>query len=462
MHKGIRLRTYFDSSIQDLAEGYLDKTADYLDLYQNWIGAYPFSAFHIVSSPLPVGLGFPNMTYIGTRVLRLPFIRHSSLGHEVLHSWWGNGVYVDYGSGNWAEGLTTFMADYTYVLNQGAEKGRAMRLNWLRDYMALPPERDRPLNKFVGKSHDASQVVGYNKTAFFFHMLRSQLGKAIFDKGIRIFWTRHRFKSAAWDDFRNAFEDASGQKLRVFFDQWLHRTGAPRIGLIRAEAEKKNGGYQVSLSLSQTAPVYNLKVPIEILTSEGTQQFVVSMTDKISRTTFNLIDRPRALAVDPDYDLFRKLDPAETPPILRDVTLGKSAVLILGKSEPFQKAAIILAEQLLDVAPRFLDGGALPDVPLLIVGMKKDVDKYLQAASILPEPAVLAGQGTARVWTGRRGKGQPYLVISADDVRAVSDLNRPLPHYLRQGFLVFSGSKVIKKGEWPAKSGSLKVRFDEY
>ncbi len=464
MHKSVRLRTYFEPSLRGLSDGYLDKTADYLDLYQGWIGKYPFSAFHIVSSPLPVGLGFPNMTYIGARVLRLPFIRHSSLGHEVLHSWWGNGVYVAGASGNWAEGLTTFMADYTYALKrgagQGAGKGRAMRLNWLRDYMALPSDRDRPVYEFAGKRHDASQVIGYNKTAFFFHMLRNRIGEKIFESGVKVFWSRHRFKSAAWDDLRDVFEDASGQDLGAFFDQWLRRTGAPRLRLDGAAVTERKVGYQVSLSLSQTNPVYDLLVPVEITTPRGTERFIVAMTDKIFRTTLNLKGRPLSLAVDPGYDLFRKLDPGETPPILRDVTLGKAFVLILGKDEPLQKAAIVLAERLLDVSPQVLGTVVLPDAPLLVIGLKEGIDEFLTGVSLPPEPAVLAGRGTARIWTGRGDNGQPYLVVSADDVGALSALIRPLPHYLRQGFLVFSASKVIYKGEWPAKAGSLNIQFD--
>jgi aminopeptidase N len=88
------------------------------------IGAYPFSGFSVVASPLPTGFGMPTLTYLGAEVLKLPFIRATSLGHEILHNWWGNGVLVDYASGNWAEGLTTFMADYAYKERIGRRRAR--------------------------------------------------------------------------------------------------------------------------------------------------------------------------------------------------------------------------------------------------------------------------------------------------------------------------------------------------
>ncbi len=98
----------------------------------------------MVSSPTPTGFGMPTLTYLGVEVLRLPFIRTTSLGHEVLHNWWGNGVYPDYAQGNWSEGLTTFMADYAYKERESDEAARDMRRGWLRDFAALAPGQDAP------------------------------------------------------------------------------------------------------------------------------------------------------------------------------------------------------------------------------------------------------------------------------------------------------------------------------
>ena len=113
----LRLRTYFPADLDaeaGLAESYLEDSRRYIERYSSEIGAYPYSEFSVVASPLPTGFGMPTLTYIGADVLRLPFIRATSLGHEILHNWWGNGVYVDYEQGNWSEGLTTFMADYAF------------------------------------------------------------------------------------------------------------------------------------------------------------------------------------------------------------------------------------------------------------------------------------------------------------------------------------------------------------
>ena len=461
-HGAIGLRAYFHPEIAALADGYLDDAVRYLDLYGGWIGAYPFSAFHIVSSPLPVGYGYPNLTYIGTRVLKLPFIRGSSLGHEVLHNWWGNGVVVDAAHGNWAEGLTTYMADYTYALQRGPAEAMEMRLGWLRDYAALPPERDRPAAAFVGKSHAAHQVIGYDKVAFFFHMLRNDIGSAAFDAAIRSFWRKHKHRTAAWSDLRRAFEAAAGRNLASFFDQWLNRAGAPRLTLGPVKVERTEKGFRTAFSLSQDQPSYALKVPMELTTEDGLTWFHAALAGRDVEVSIESEDRPLALAVDPEFDVFRRLDAAEAPPILRDVTFDANAVVVVAAADDGARAAArTLAERLLGAPPRFAGaptaGGGRE--PLLVVGTDAEAAAVLSAASLPPVPASLAGRGTARVWAAR-ADGRALAVVMASSPAALEALARPLPHYGRMGYLVFDGARAVEHGHWPAGTGPLRVRLD--
>ncbi len=244
--KTIQLRTYFHPQIKHLAHDYLDAVKGYLKLYEPWIGHYPFTEFSVVSSPTPTGFGMPTLTYLGINVLRLPFIRGTSLGHEVLHNWWGNGVYPDYTQGNWSEGLTTFMADYAYKERASSEAARDMRLDWLRDFAALLPGQDEPLSTFTSRTHGASKIVGYNKAALFFFMLRNRLGKPVFHRAIQTLWSTRRFKITSWQHIQSIFEIVSGQDLKEFFSQWLDRSGAPSIKIVAAKQTKSDTGYQMS------------------------------------------------------------------------------------------------------------------------------------------------------------------------------------------------------------------------
>jgi aminopeptidase N len=73
----LRLRTYFPADLDaetGLAEAYLEDSRRYIERYSSEIGAYPYSEFSVVASPLPTGFGMPTLTYLGAEVLRLPFI----------------------------------------------------------------------------------------------------------------------------------------------------------------------------------------------------------------------------------------------------------------------------------------------------------------------------------------------------------------------------------------------------
>ncbi|HEX6361373.1 MAG TPA: M1 family aminopeptidase, partial [Albitalea sp.] len=428
LHGRLRLRTYFHADAGALAGAYLDDVARHVDRFASTIGSYPYDGFAVVSAPHPVGLGFPGLTYVSRRILPLPFMRARSLPHEVLHVWWGNSVRVAESSGNWAEGLTTFMSDHD--LSEPAERQR-MRREWLRDYAALPPQDDHPLAAFRGKLHARDQVVGYGKGAFVFHMLRERLGTRVFDDGLARFYAARRGQPGGWSDLRAAFEAASGESLERFFAQWVDRAGAPELSL----QDVAFGEAGVRFALAQRGAPYALRVPVVVETSEGRETHVLSL-DAASRP-FDVATRARpvALHVDPDVDLFRRLAPAETTPILRELILAPQAqAVVLGPGDELASAARAVARRLLDADLRPVAAEAwVRGRPALVVGL--GTPQAVATALRVPVPPVPAAAGTAFVWAARVA-GAPVVVVAARDVPAVEALAAPLPHHGREGWLL--------------------------
>jgi aminopeptidase N len=460
--KPIRLRTYFHAAIADLAPAYLDSVKGYLGLYESWIGEYPFSEFSVVSSPTPTGFGMPTLTYLGAEVLRLPFIRATSLGHEVLHNWWGNGVYPDYAQGNWSEGLTTFMADYAYKERESADAARDMRRGWLRDFAALAPGQDKPLTSFTSRLHGATQIVGYNKAAMLFLMLRDMLGRETFDRALQTFWREQRFRVASWVDLRRAFETASGKDLGPFFDQWLTRAGAPVLRIAGASLAKAGAGnHRVTVTLEQTEPAYRLRVPVGIRTAESEELHVLDLESARQGFTVDVRNQPTEVILDPDVRLFRRLMPDEAPPILRQVMVDHTAeTILLPENGEARSAAETLAAKMQNRAPKLItpvDNGILPAVPLLVIGLADQVDAWLAMHRLPARPDVIKGKGSAQAWTLVRPDGVTLAVVSAQDLGSLAALARPLPHYGRQSYVVFDGAKMINRGAWPIRAQGVKL-----
>lgn len=466
----LRLRTYFPAELDaepGLAEGYLADSERYIARYSSLIGAYPYDAFSIVASPLPTGFGMPTLTYLGVDVLRLPFIRATSLGHEILHNWWGNGVHADARSGNWSEGLTTFLADYAYSEERSAAAARDMRLAWLRDAAALPASEQPALRDFRSRRHGAEAAVGYGKGAMLFLMLRDRIGEAAFREGLRDFWQAQRFRRADWDDLRRAFERASGHDLRPFFAQWLNSRQLPEVAVVDAVVSRSAVGHRLRLTLRQANPPQALRVPVDIAAGERRVLRWVELDGARTTVDLDLDFRPRQLRLDPDARIWRRLDVAEQPPILRR-WLGalKPRWTVVGGDAEFRKAAEIVVSRFFERPATPFPGADLKSVladggMAMLIGTPTEVDAALTAFGLPKQSEALGmngGRGSARVWTSERG---PLLAVVADDAAALRALARPLPHYGGQSWLVFDGGRAVERGLWPAQAPVVGVRSDE-
>src|SRR5215467_12712889 len=222
---------------QALADRYLDATAQYLDMYSGLLGPYPYSKFALVENFWQTGYGMPSFTLLGDEIIRFPFILHSSYPHELLHNWWGNGVFVDLAGGNWCEGLTAYLADHLIAeqRGQGAEHRRAI-LQRVTDYVT--PENDFPVSRFVSRHDAVTEAIGYGKTAMMWNMLREKVGDAQFIRALQAFYRDSRFRAASFDDIEKSFEVVSGFDLRPFFEQWTKAVGTPELRL-EQEAERE-------------------------------------------------------------------------------------------------------------------------------------------------------------------------------------------------------------------------------
>ncbi|HYE76868.1 MAG TPA: hypothetical protein VEI97_02685, partial [bacterium] len=89
--------------------GWLDKAAGYIAFFAERVGPYPFESFAVVESRADVGQGYPSFTLLGGHVIGAHFLDPHTLGHEILHSWFGNYVVWSGEGGNWTEGITYYL-----------------------------------------------------------------------------------------------------------------------------------------------------------------------------------------------------------------------------------------------------------------------------------------------------------------------------------------------------------------
>jgi hypothetical protein len=308
-----------------LAQKYIGATDRYLRMYSSLLGQYPYGKFALVENFWDTGYGLPSFTLLGSNVLRLPFIINSSYPHEILHDWWGNSVYVDKATGNWCEGLTSYLADH--LLAEQVGNGIAYRRDSLDQFTSVVNDKnDFPLSKFTARHDPPSASIGYGKSLMFFHMLRSKLGDELFVSGLRRFYEEQRFKAAGFDDIRRAFEQVSpGVSLKDDFNQWVMGLGAPELSARDAFAEKVGTGYRLHVTLDQaqamggSGRLFSLYIPLAVhLKGQGrAHQTFVTMAKEAGSSqefTLDLPAEPYRVEIDPEFDVFRRLNRDEVPP----------------------------------------------------------------------------------------------------------------------------------------------------
>jgi len=464
-----------------LAERYLEATDGYLTLYSRLLGAYPYAKFALVENFWETGYGMPSFTLLGPTVLRLPFIIHSSYPHEILHSWWGNGVYVDYASGNWAEGLTAYLSDHLMQERRGhGADYRHAALQKYRNYVRH--EEEFPLEAFRAKHGQASEAIGYNKSLMFFHMLRRRLGDEGFLAGLRRFYAEQRFQVAGYADLRASLEAGTESDLGAVFDQWLTRIGAPSLRLREPTVTKTGSRYRLEARVEQVqeGPAYRLLVPVAVQ-QEGSREALratLPMDDKVLRIMLELTSMPLRLAVDPEFDLFRELHLSESPPALGEL-LGAAnvrAVLPADAPDVLRTAYDRLARSL--GATRIVSdaraGAISGDGPAWLLGWENRHRAALieslaeRAVSFRPggvsvHDRVHHRAGECVVLVGRRREeGTALGWIGCDNPRAFTGLSRKLPHYGKYGALSFEGNEPrnVLKQKWPVTSSALNVALE--
>lgn len=312
---------------EQLALRYLGAASRYLALYSGLLGAYPYDHFAVVENRWQTGYGMPAFTLLGSRVLRLPFILDSSLPHEIVHNWWGNGVFLAAHGGNWSEGLTAYLADH--LIKEMAGQGAEYRRKALERYANFAAAgNDFPLSDFRTRHDDASQAVGYSKAMMLFHMIRRELGDGDFLAALRGFYQRYRFQRASFDDLLGAFVARGMTDAQAFQHNWLDKAGAPSLELQSAEVL----GNRLTLQLrqAQSGPAYPLTVPVAVtLAGESVARWLqLPMTGREAKVSWQLPAAPLRVDVDPAYDLFRQLLPGERPASLGRL-FGSTALLLV-------------------------------------------------------------------------------------------------------------------------------------
>ncbi len=481
----VKAMAFLRTPDEGLANKYLETTAQYMEMYRKLIGPYPYTKFALVENFWETGYGMPSFTLLGEKIIRFPFILHSSYPHELLHNWWGNSVYVDFDNGNGCEGLTAYMADHLIKeqRNQGVEYRRAT-LQKFTNY--VNKQNDFPLNKFQSRFNAASEGIGYGKTLMVNHMLRKKVGDENFIKAYQQFNRDNKFKRASFDDIRLAFEETTGEKLQWYFQQWVNRTGAPSLTISDVKNQSIRGKNTLTFTLNQIQDdkVFALDIPVAIVTNKGTSIQTVSMDNKTQSYSLAVGDKVLKVQIDPQFDVFRTLDPRESPPAFTKAYGADKTTIILpaktnkryalyqdlakkwsqGKADKFE----IISQQDIISLPKkqsVIVLGLDNKFTVIVNNALKQYNSKASPSQVKYGKRVLKTDNTSFfiAIANPQNAAQTITLLSIGNDKAVDGLVRKLPHYGKYSYLAFEGDEPsnIAKGNWQITDSPLIYTFDK-
>jgi aminopeptidase N len=453
---GVNLYAYFFPEDRGLVKAYFQHAKKYIELYEKLLVKYPYERFSIVESFLPAGYSRPTYTLLGRDVVGLPFIPETSLGHEILHQWFGNSVYVDPDKGNWSEGLTAYLADHLYEEQTG--RGWEYRKEQLIAYDAyVNPENEISLREFTNSTDRASSAVGYGKGAMVFHMLKNLVGEEQFYGALREFISRNQSQQASWDNIKAAFEKQSGRDLSPFFKHWVDEKGLQDLTATKASVKRNGDTFEISFDLLQKGKVFSLDLPVVISTRGDKKNEKLSLDGE--KKSFNVLvdEEPRTMIIDGAYDVARRLTELETPPVVAS---------LLGDKKPLIALPVANKEEYKTVITALKEAGAEEKEAADL----KDSEIKVSSLVILGDDNPLVGRlfgKTESVKAGfsltvRKNPWSERKVVVIINSRSIAEAEAAFPkisHYGKYSALAFNeGRNVLKKIDDSQRGMGIELR----
>ncbi len=280
-----------------------DLMAELILFFDTLIGPYPFMSEKYGHAEFGWGGGMEHqtMSFMGA-------FTYDLVTHELAHQWFGNKITC----GSWHdiflnEGFATYLTGLAYE----RFSNQLYWPQWKRVVQGIVTAQPGgsvyvPDTTEVGRIFNSR--LSYHKGAYLLHMLRWVMGDAAFYAGLRSYIDddRWRYSFARVQDFRQVMEEAHGNSLEWFFEQWYYGEGYPRY-LIQGELLDRSFHMTVYQEQSHpSVPYFTMPLPIR-LNGPGLdtlvvlghmfdgQEFVVLLPEQVSHVDSIVIDPDRWL-----------------------------------------------------------------------------------------------------------------------------------------------------------------------
>jgi len=318
---GIPLAYYVYPGREDDARACFRRTPDMMRFFSRRIGIpYPWEKYaQVLIADFTEG-GMENtsvatladeITLMDART-RIDESPVSLLAHELAHQWWGDLITCKDWRHLW---LNESFASYFDPLYQEEYAGR----DEFEFTMHTAQEAGINSDKTSGRKPIVS--VGsygsnlYPRGASVLHMLRFLLGDDLFWRGIRHYAATCRNRTVETNDFKNAIEEATGQNLYWFFDQWVYRAGYPVFDVSYTWSDSSRSiacRVQQTQARDSLTGIFRTPVDVDVVSDSGRSTARLDIATADSTYVIPSPARPTYLVFDPGDWILKEVHCSQT------------------------------------------------------------------------------------------------------------------------------------------------------
>ena len=318
-YRDIPMRFYTPASQIEHAKNSFKDTADMMGFFEAYLDVnYPWAKYDqvVVDDFHWGGMENTTITILNDRTLHPAETEptrssQNLVAHELAHQWFGDFLTCKDWSQLWLnEGFATYFA---HLYNESKHGRDDFLYGLYRDADRITSQKDekRPI---VYRNYKASWEQfdrrAYQKGSWVLHMLRTQLGDALFRKCLKDYIETNANRSVVTQDLQDAFERGTGLSMTQFFDQWVYHARHPELVVTQSWDPKTSLAKITVKQMQETNDdvlLFSFPVKLRFRTAEGITDRTVEVTEKEQEFFVPLPGKPVVVRFDADFGVLSTL-----------------------------------------------------------------------------------------------------------------------------------------------------------
>jgi aminopeptidase N len=320
-----------------------EDTPKMLEFFEDYLGTkYPYKKYaQVTVEDFEFG-GMENTTcttlnssFLHNQQAHIDFSSDYVIAHELAHQWFGDlvtcrdweHIWLNEGFANYCEALywehkyeDQEKKDEFYYYVMQASDSYFDEANTLYKRPIVTRIYKHPDEIFDGHA--------YEKGGCVLHMLRSFIGDDKFRNSIKNYLDKFRDSTADTNDLRQVCEEVSGIALGSFFDQWIYRSGHPKLD-IEFSLDEYNNKAKIRVIQVQEEDPFEFDLDIKIFYSNNNTESTdlvselksLKVSEKENEIIFDIPTNDSSgkaksvefFSIDPNFKILKEINSIKVP-----------------------------------------------------------------------------------------------------------------------------------------------------